>query len=165
MQNRPYTDDDILVLQESLLLYRKSFEDKSHKIKVELIDVSAISKAQLSVHFRLTGKYLDPNGFNIWFDTPYADTTLAIVSKLKPQVQNYVDKLNDVICNIENLVTPEVRCVLSGDMTSFYCIYCYKDTKYGSHATYASQFDQNTILDVEYMSHLCRSCILECLNS
>ena len=165
MQNHPYTDDDILILQESLLLYRKSFEDTTHRLEVDLVDVSAISKAQLSTHFRLTGKYLDSSGFNVWFTTPYADTTLEIVTKLKPQVQNYIDKLNAVIYGIDAIISPEVNFVLTGDDAAFYCIYCDKDTKYGSHATYSSQFDQNTVLDIEYMSYLCRSCILECLNS
>lgn len=159
------TQDDLERLKEVLLGYKRYFQyaNNLENSTIELIDVSAISKVQVLLHFKLLGQCLDTEGFHIQLEANYASSIEAIVTAVTGKISEYTENLSALFNNLQTCTPSTVKWWLCGE-DGMYFICCCKDHPSKGHATYTAQFDQNSIFDVKYMTDLCSRCIDNCLN-
>lgn len=158
------TQDDLERLKEVLFGYKRYFQ-YANNLKdstVELTDVSAISKVQVLLHFKLMGEHLDTEGFHIRFEANYASSVEAIVTAVTRKISEYTDNLSAVFSNLQTCTPSDIQWWLCGD-GEMYFFSCYKKRLCGGHATYSTQFGQTSVLDVRNMTDLCSKCIDNCL--
>lgn len=159
------TQDDLERLKEVLLGYKRYFQyaNNLENSTIELIDVSAISKVQVLLHFKLLGQCLDTEGFHIQLEANYASSIEAIVIAVTRKISEYTEKLSALFNNLQTCTPSTVKWILCGK-DGMYFICCWKNNPSGGRATYTAQFDQTSILDVRNMTDLCSKCIDNCLN-
>ena len=136
------TKEDVERLKEVLLGYKRYFQyaNNLENSTIELVDVSAISKVQVLLQFKLLGQCLDTAGFHIQFEANYASSIEAIVADVSSKISDYTDNLSAVFDNLQPFTSSDIKWWLCGD-GKLYFILCCKAGLSTSCSRYAVQFE------------------------